>query len=199
MLWSVLDIGFSMSGNILELLSLKCRSTEEEISGLRSRNTTIQQEVSGRCKAFEETISLLGNNPENLHLRKKLEDKIRKERQAVEQSAAELAEAEARLSGYKDAIKMLGKDADDPTEPELRAGSELFRIREAIRAMGQPLSLAQMLEALGEQDNPQKRNSVRGSVGRYARDNKIFVQTAPNTFGLLELNHKPQTESEVVL
>lgn len=187
-----------MSANVKKLLSEKSAAAEREVAELKARLAANEQVVAGRSVAFDEAISLLGDDPDNSHVRKKLEDKIRKERQAVEDHKATLAEAMARLSGYKDAIKLLDKDSDNNSEPELRHGSELHKIRDAMMAMGIPLTLSQMLEVLGEQDNPLKRNSVRGSVGRYARDGKIFVQTAPNTFGLLELGHKPQPIPEEV-
>lgn len=187
-----------MSASITKQLEERSLATEREVADLKARLGSAEMEVAGRTKAFEETIKLLGSDPTNSHLVKKFEDKIRKERQTMDEERAALAEAMARLSGYKEAMKLLEKDAEEGGEPELRSGSELYRIRDAIRLMGQPLSLAQMLECLGEQDNPAKRNSVRGSVGRYARDGKIFVQTAPNTFGLLELGHKPQEEEETI-
>jgi hypothetical protein len=188
-----------MSASVRKMLEEKCASGEVEVSSLKVRVAASAQESLGRIRAFEDTVRMLGDNPENAHLRKKLEDKIRKEKQAADEERAALAEAMARLSGYREALKLLEKDAEESSEPELRPGSELYRIREAMRLMGQPLTLAQMLETLGEQDNAGKRNSVRGSVGRYAREGKIFVQTAPNTFGLLELGHKPTLEAPVEL
>jgi hypothetical protein len=183
-----------MSVGVQKLLEQKCVATSNEVADLQARLAAIELGVSGRSHAFEETLKMLGDDPSTAALRRKFEDKIKKERQQLDEQKALLAEAMARLSGYKDAIKLMEKDAEEPSEPELRPGSELFKIREAVRMMGIPLTLAQMLEVLGEQDNPSKRNSVRGSIGRYARDNKIFVQTAPNTFGLLELGHKPASE-----
>lgn len=163
---------------------------------LRLRLSVAEQEVAGRSFAFEEALKLLGAEEGNEGVRKKLEDKLRKERESLDDLKAELANAMARLSGYKDVLRILEKETEEGAEPELRPGSELFKIRDAIRAMGQPLSLAQMLEVLGEQDNASKRNSVRGSVSRYAREGKIFVQTAVNTFGLLELGHRADQTPE---
>lgn len=180
-----------MSENIANQVLRLAASAEGQAAAWRMRLATLRAEVEGRCTAFSETLELLGSSPENASLRKKFEDKIRKERQSFDEMEATLAQIEARLSGYREALKLVEKESED-SEPELRAGSELHRIRDAIRLMGQPLTLTQMLETLGEKDNPGKRNSLRGSIGRYAREGKIFVQTAPNTFGLLELGHKPE-------
>lgn len=77
--------------------------------------------------------------------------------------------------------------------------------REIIKNAGKPLNLSEILSMLSKPDTAENKNSIRGSLGRYARESKIFVLTSANTFGLIELGHTREnqlvevTESKMAL
>jgi hypothetical protein len=159
--------------------------------------------ADARRKAFQEALDVLPDGEGGMYLRKKLEDKIRKEGVAGEQFAAELTDAEAKLSAFEETVKLLEKEEEESSgSTELRPNSDVYRIRETLRNAGKPLNLSEICSLLDKQDTAENKNSIRGSLGRYAREGRIFVQTAPNTFGLVELGHKTHNEpidpSEVI-
>jgi len=105
------------------------------------------------------------------------------------QLEAGIADIADRLDAFQETRKLLNKKANKEGVPELRSGSELFKVKAAIKDSGQPMSLSQMNALVGKEDNVKSRNSMRGSVARYV--GTIFVKTAENTYGLVELGHKP--------
>jgi len=162
------------------------RDAEAKLAELR----VAVRSAKGRAQGFEEAAKLLETDETQGSIRKKLEDKARRERQSAEEAEGRIHEAEALISAYEDTLKLFAKEADDQSAPELRPGSELFRVREYIQQLGKPADMADLLKHLGKIDNAETRNSLRGSIGRYARTGSIFVKTAPNQFGLISLGHK---------
>lgn len=179
-----------MSTSPADLIRSKMRDAQRQLLAAQ----TSLRIMDARVKGFAEALAILPDAETSAGLRKKLEDKIRKERQAADEYANFVSDMEGRVSAFEETLKLIEKESEDSGTPDLRPNSDVFRIREAIRLLGTPMTLAQILAALGKDDTPENKNSIRGSVGRYARERKIFVQTAPNTFGLLELSHKPQEE-----
>jgi hypothetical protein len=143
----------------------------------------------GRVKGFEESIEVLKRDPSSGYLVKKLQDKIKKEKEEMEAVRSCIHELKAKCQAFDEALKLIEK-GEDAGIHELRKDSELARIQEAIRMLGDPMTVDDMLSLLKKEDTRGNRNSIRGSVARYAREGKIFVQTGPGTFGLLELGHK---------
>jgi hypothetical protein len=172
-----------------EALEAKCHEAEAQFTELRAT----ARASTARSRGFEEAAKLLEADEAQSGLRKKLEDKARREKQTATEAEEKIQDLEALLSAYQDTLKMFAKETEDQAVPELRPGSELFRVRQYIVDQGKPVDMADLLKFLNKMDNAETRNSLRGSIGRYARAGTIFVKTAPNQFGLLALGHKPST------
>lgn len=120
--------------------------------------------------------------------KRKLQDKIKKEGQAITELEHKIADAEGKISAFDEAIKLLPKDPAQSRD--LRPGSELGKVRDLIKAKGRPLTLDEILLGLSYQCDDKKRNSLRGSISNYARDGRVFTkEAAPDTFGLIELKN----------
>ncbi len=131
------------------------------------------------------------------------EDAIRKiEKKQAElvamERAFELAKAgaEAYIQAYQDMLKSLPRESSE-TRPEamFRAGSAAKRTREMIIDAGRPLHINDVLKGLGKRDDRAARASLTSALGAYARKGEVFVRTAPNTFGLLEMGHAAGTQA----
>ena len=66
-----------------------------------------------------------------------------------------------------------------------QAGSDPAKVRDILKAAGAPLHVMELLARLGKALTPENRATLTGTLGNYVRKNRVFVKTAPNTFGLL--------------
>jgi hypothetical protein len=133
------------------------------------------------------------------------EDLMRRiERKQAELKLSELewerrkAGAEAYVQALQETIKALPRDASD-VKPEriLRSGGALAKVRELILAKRRPQHVDEILEALAKPIDKKSRASITSAIGMYVRRGEIFVRTAPNTFGLIELDHAPDGEENM--
>lgn len=147
-----------------------------------------------KAGAFQQAATLLNGADPTGAYRRRIEERIRRERAEARRIAEETAEAEARLEAFEETLRLLSKDVSEGTE--LRAGSDVARARACILEAGRPLLLDELIQQLGKPASAESRGSLRGSIGRYAREGTIFVKTAPNTFGLLELGHSGDGKPE---
>jgi len=63
------------------------------------------------------------------------------------------------------------------------------KARTALRRVGKPLYIEELLRAMGKEVNKKNRVSLSGSLGSYVRQEYIFTRPAPNTFGLIEFDN----------
>ncbi len=99
-----------------------------------------------------------------------------------------IREAQAYVQALDDSMKLLPRETAIETDnATLRPDSFLAKAREAIRAAGKPMPIADLLKALGKQPDKKNRVSLAGTLSSYARKGKVFRKTAPNTFGLIDL------------
>jgi hypothetical protein len=69
----------------------------------------------------------------------------------------------------------------------------MSKVRDMIIKEGRPLHITEILKGLGKEDTKSNRTSTAGSLGAYARKNRIFTRGAsPNTFGLIETGESKQ-------
>lgn len=121
--------------------------------------------------------------------RRKLEDRIDKEEQALTDLQSQVEAKKQYISGLKDALKMIPKEGGrevEATPATLRPGTEIAKVRDIIMAAGKPLYITEILEKLGKEPTKPNRVSLSGSIAAYVRDNRIFTRPAPNTFGIVE-------------
>jgi len=94
-------------------------------------------------------------------------------------------EGKAYIQALQDSMKLLPRDGQE--QPDLRPESALARTRDFIKNNGKPLHINEILKLLGKPNDKKNRVSMGGTLSSYARSHKIFIKTAPNTFGLIEL------------
>jgi hypothetical protein len=128
--------------------------------------------------------------------RRKIEEKIVKKQQEIQELDLQMREARAYIQALQDVAKMLPKDGDGLRETpdvsqvsadSMRAGSYVSDARTAILAAAKPLHVVQILKASGRPNDRKNRIGMAGSLSAYVRRNEIFTRPKPNTFGLIEL------------
>src|SRR6266404_5027441 len=62
---------------------------------------------------------------------RRFQEKLKKEQANVAEIEAALIDAKGRVAGFEEVLKIFPKEGDDS---ELRAGSQMFEVREALRA-----------------------------------------------------------------
>lgn len=120
-----------------------------------------------------------------MNLRREFEKLIEKKRTEIEDLKRSIAAAEAYIQAMNDALKKVPKDEPLAASP-VRPGSDVDKIREAILHLGRPLHLSEIITALGRPDDAETKSKLAGLLGWYIGKGKVFMKTAPNTYGLVE-------------
>lgn len=143
--------------------------------------------AKARLGAFNESVTALGPSAVEGTARsvlRRLQDKVRKEESSLAELEAAIVDAQGRVSAFEEAIRLFPKEGEDT---ELRAGSEMHKVREVIRGAGKAMALTEILRALGAEGDDKKRNSLRGSLASYANKGRVFTKEEQSeTFGLIE-------------
>jgi hypothetical protein len=108
--------------------------------------------------------------------------------QEISELERHLDMARAYLQAIQDSIKVLPRESatnGDDLSGELRSGTLLARVKEAIQKKGEPMHLVAILAAVGMENTKKARVSLVGSLGGYVRKGTVFTRPAPNTFGLV--------------
>ncbi len=113
---------------------------------------------------------------------------INKKQDEIAALERQIGEAKAYIQSLQDSMKFLTRDGDEAAGYTLRPGTALAKARDAIKAAGEPLAIADILKAIGKPQDKKHRLSLAGTLSGYAKDGKIFTKTAPNTFGILEFS-----------
>lgn len=121
--------------------------------------------------------------------RNKIQDRIRRKQSEIAQLEDKLRSAKVYLAALQDVIKMLAGEEEPEAIGKLRPGSSVAQAREIILAKGEPVHLDDLITAMGKPLTQSAKSSLAGSLAAYVRQNEIFTRTAPNTFGLIELDH----------
>jgi hypothetical protein len=122
--------------------------------------------------------------------RRKIEETLRKKEQEIQGLEEKIKNAKVYVKALRDVLKMLDKGSEpEVTESTLRQGSAVDQARDVIMGQGAPVHIGEMLEAMGKPQTREARSSLASSLAAYVRRQEIFVRTAPNTFGLIELGH----------
>lgn len=132
-----------------------------------------------------------------MRVRENFQKLINKKRQEVSELELQIREAKAYIQALEDSMKLLPRDGvAGGVDHKLRPGSSLAKARDAIKATGAAMPIADILKAIGKPQDKKHRVSLAGTLSGYARDGKVFTKTAPNTFGLLELGTIPTDEAD---
>ena len=125
--------------------------------------------------------------------------RIEKKEMEIRELEMQMAAANAYLQALQETVRLLPKDPlAGPASPAqvLRPGSAMARSREAILNAGKPLHITELLKALGRPVDKNSRVSLSGSLSAYVKRSEVFTRPAPNTFGLIELNHSEMPDDE---
>ena len=124
--------------------------------------------------------------------RRKIDERIKKKEQEIQELELRLREAKAYIQAMNDVVKLFPRDHEERGEAtELRAGSLMAKAQDAIRKAGHPLHITDLLKAVGKEPNRGNRASLAGSIAAYVRRGEVFTRPKPNTFGLLQLDGMP--------
>ncbi len=146
--------------------------------------------MKARLGAFQDSLTALAPSGEDgaaVTVSRRLQDKLKKEQSGVEELEARIVDARGRVSAFDEALRLFPREGE---EVELRAGSQLADVRRILSQHGKPMSLADILATLGKNvEDVKARNSLRGSLGKYAQDGRVFTkEEGPDTFGLIEFH-----------
>jgi hypothetical protein len=120
--------------------------------------------------------------------RRKIDERIRKKEQEIQELELKLREAKAYIQALNDVVKLMPRGDYESTEvADLRAGSLMAKARDAILKAGQPLHISDLLKATGKEPTRKNRASLGGSISAYVRRGEVFTRPRPNTFGLAEM------------
>jgi hypothetical protein len=126
-----------------------------------------------------------------------LDQKIKKKMQEIQSIEDKLKAAKIYLQALMDIRKEVARSDQEASQPEVttRKGSIIERARESILSAGHPLTLDDIILAIGREPTRENRASVSGSLSAYVRREEIFTRPAPSIFGLRELGHNEITEA----
>ena len=129
--------------------------------------------------------------------RQKIEETLLKKEHEIQGLEEKIKTAKVYVKALSDVLKVLDK-GDDSEEAEsiLRKGSAVAQARDVIIKQEVPVHISKLLSALGKPQTREARSSLGSSLAAYVRRGEIFVRTAPNTFGLVELGHNIDEEEK---
>ncbi|MBM3758521.1 MAG: hypothetical protein FJW38_31685 [Acidobacteria bacterium] len=133
----------------------------------------------------------------SMRARDEILKRIEKKRQEIRDLEVQLASANAYHDALQEALRLLPKDASVAKPETLRPGSAVAKAREAILKANRPLHVTDILTAIGRPVDKGNRVSLGGSLSGYVKRGEIFTRPAPNTFGLIELNHTEMPSDSV--
>jgi len=134
-----------------------------------------------------------------MRIRDELLKRMEKKELEIRELEKQLAAANAYLQALQDSLRLLPREplaGKAGPEQVLRPGSAVAKARDAIVKAGKPLHISELLKVLGRPVDKNNRVSLSGSLSGYAKRGEIFTRPAPNTFGLIELNHNEMPEDE---
>ncbi|MFI5090891.1 MAG: hypothetical protein ACHP7P_12605 [Terriglobales bacterium] len=135
----------------------------------------------------------------NMGIRENFQKLINKKQEEIASLELQIREAKAYVQALQDSMKLLPREGNGvAVEYTLRSNSALAKARDALRARGAPMPIADILKALDKPNDKKHRSSLSGTLSGYARDGKIFTRTAPNTFGLLEFGQQQNEDTEEI-
>ncbi len=137
--------------------------------------------------------------------RSKIEERIAKKEQEIQELEMKIREAKAYIQALQDVSRLLPRESEPEKveRPErasgdivLRPGGAIYDARAAIQKAGRPLHITELLRLMNRPVDRKSRISVSSSLAAYVRAREIFTRPKPNTFGLVDMKQEP-SEGEV--
>jgi len=121
-----------------------------------------------------------------MNAEKDIEKKIKAKEDEIQSLKEKLYRAEAYLEALQESLRVIKRISGDNGKGVIRPGSLMDKAQKALRRVGKPLYVEELLRAMGKEVNKKNKVSLSGSLGSYVREEHIFTRPAPNTFGLME-------------
>lgn len=120
-----------------------------------------------------------------------IENRIRRKESEIQTLEKKLSAARVYVQALKDIRRAIDEGSDDSSSggTPLRKGSAMSRARDVILELGTPVHIDTLLQHLGRERTRENKASLAGSLAAYVRRNEVFTRPAPNTYGLIELEH----------
>lgn len=131
--------------------------------------------------------------------RSKIEERIQRKQAEIVALEDKLKAAKVYIGALRDVLKMMDPDRDKSStqaDAKLKTGSSVDQARAIILERGAPVHVDDLLRSMGKEVSAANRSSLVGSIAAYVRREEIFSRPAPNTFGLIELNHTEEESDE---
>lgn len=130
-----------------------------------------------------------------MDVREGIERKIEIKRREVAELELKVREHLAYIRALEDMIKLMdGEDSGESNVRGMRPDSDVGKSQEALRKVGKPLHISELLKAIGKPDDKRNRISLAGTLAGYVRRNHVFTRPGPNTFGLIGFNGTGETK-----
>jgi len=122
-------------------------------------------------------------------LKAKFEERIKRKELEIAEYETKIREARSYLQALQDSMKLLPKESQNTPlgSVTLRAGSYTYKVYEYLKKIGKPAHINDILKMIGKDVTNTEKVNLASTLGTYVRKKEIFTRTAPNTFGLIEL------------
>ncbi len=139
-----------------------------------------------------------------MSLKTKLEKRIKEKELEINSLEVKLKEIRAYIQATQDALRLLPKELSDLKKSDksdfennysARPGSLVDQTVKILNEAGQPMRAIDIVAAMGREKNNKNKQILVGSIGPYVRKKRLFIKTAPNTFGLIEWGQKKEEAS----
>jgi len=122
--------------------------------------------------------------------KRKIEAKLNQKEKEIQSLTQKIKDAKVYAKALRDVLSLINKDdSENCSESKLKSGSAVAQAKQIIIDQGEPVHIDNILRAMGKEVTRDVKSSLTSSLAAYVRRKEIFVRTAPNTFGLLELGH----------
>jgi chromosome segregation ATPase len=124
-----------------------------------------------------------------MSIRTEIEKKIEKKRNEITELEAQINAANSHIEGLQEALKLAPVEPGEAATVELRAGSDMNKVRIILQEAGKPMHMDDIRAKMADKEwTSGKVNGLAGSLSSYARQRKVFTKTASRTFGLIEFD-----------
>lgn len=137
-------------------------------------------------------------------LKNALQKKIDKKNMELEDLRRQKIEIEARIlavesyiEGVQDSMKSADKSinaSNSGVTRAVKAGSSTDKAQKALRAIGRPAHISELLGLMGMEDTVDNQRNVSSSLSASYRNDRIFTRPQSKTFGLIEWNESQDNE-----
>jgi hypothetical protein len=132
--------------------------------------------------------------------RGKIEDRIEKKEQEIQELEMRIREARAYIQALQDVAKLMPRegavgDLESNSDSSPRAGSYIADAKDSILKAGRPLHVVEIIKMSGRKNDRKTRTGISGSLAAYVRRGDTFTRPRPNTFSLLELERNTSAQA----